>query len=653
MNKYAKTSAMISFLMILLTALLAACATSPAGTPAPPQSRDAALEQSFEQQLAKIDPAAVPIYRQATAAMDAGDYPTAKKLYLQVTTLAPGFSTAYRRLGYVESNLNDLNGAIGLTQKALALEPSPYNQTALANLLLARNTPKDSQDAFNLASAAAKTLPDDAQTNQVLLLAAGSINNMDVVRQTDAHLLQLEPANPITQYFAGLVAAMDGKWEEAETDLLYARKLGMPQTAVQRALDSGISTNALLARLLRGGAVAVVLWLLGLGIIFLLGSYLSRATIQALNNAQPAMGAQVKPEEQRIRSYYRALISVLSVYFYISIPFVILLLLVFVGGIFYIFLAVGTIPIQLSILLVIMLLGSLFAIARALLSRTKDVPPGRLLLRSDAPDLWTLVAEVAHKVETRPVDNIYVTPGVEIAVNEKGSLLEKLRGAGRRNLILGMGALPALTQGQLAAILAHEYGHFSNRDTAGGNMAHQVFASLQQMAQRLIRSRAAQIYNPVWLFVLTYQRIFLRVTLGASRLQEVLADRYAAIAYGSQNFIDGLQNIIRQTISFPLQANYEVHRAIEAKQAVNNLYDVPFDQKLQGELDKQLQEVMQRPTSQYDSHPAPRDRIAWIERLHVPYSPVQDNPKPALGLFSNSDELQRDMTARIMKNVRR
>jgi hypothetical protein len=36
------------------------------------------------------------------------------------------------------------------------------------------------------------------------------------------------------------------------------------------------------------------------------------------------------------------------------------------------------------------------------------------------------------------------------------------------------------------------------------------------------------------------QLLFLRVTLGASCLQEILADRYAASVYGVRDFVDGL-----------------------------------------------------------------------------------------------------------------
>ena len=84
-----------------------------------------------------------------------------------------------------------------------------------------------------------------------------------------------------------------------------------------------------------------------------------------------------------------------------------------------------------------------------------------------------------------------------------------------------------------------------------------------------------------------------------------------------------------------------------------NLYDLPPQENLQGELEKQVEEAMSRMTSQYDSHPAPKERIELIESLRVPYSPVQDNRLPALRLFPNPEELQRELTAQIMKNIRK
>jgi Zn-dependent protease with chaperone function len=50
-------------------------------------------------------------------------------------------------------------------------------------------------------------------------------------------------------------------------------------------------------------------------------------------------------------------------------------------------------------------------------------------------------------------------------VLQRGSLIHQLQDRGERVLILGMASLNDLSQGQLRAILAHEYGHFTNRDT--------------------------------------------------------------------------------------------------------------------------------------------------------------------------------------------
>ena len=388
-------------LIILLTFLLAGCAAKSVDAPPKQASRDPKDEQVLEQQLKGMNPKAVPIYQEATKATDSGNLEEAMKLYQEVLVLAPDFSTAYRRLGYIELSRNNIDKAEELDRKALELEPNSFNQSALALVLVQKDIPKASQEAFDLATSAVESLPDDSQANYALLVSALSVNKLDVARTANQRLIKLEPYNPLAHYFAGLLAANDGKWEKAETELLYARDLGLDPKIVQEVLDKGIARNALLIRSIRRGGIATVIWLVGLGVLFAAGTWLSQATMQALNKATPLSNFQIKPEEGRIRSIYRAVIAILSVYFYISIPFVILILLLVVGGAFYIFLLIGTIPIQLSVVLVIMLVVSLFAILRSLFSRINDVPPGRQLKRIDAPELWRLVEEVADKLDTR------------------------------------------------------------------------------------------------------------------------------------------------------------------------------------------------------------------------------------------------------------
>ena len=85
----------------------------------------------------------------------------------------------------------------------------------------------------------------------------------------------------------------------------------------------------------------------------------------------------------------------------------------------------------------------------------------------------------------------------------------------------------------------------SSAESGADTPALRLFALLEvvgasaDMLVALIQNGAAAVYNPAWLFATRYHQIFLRISQGASRLQEVLADRRAVSAYGSRPFVDG------------------------------------------------------------------------------------------------------------------
>ena len=200
-----------------------------------------------------------------------------------------------------------------------------------------------------------------------------------------------------------------------------------------------------------------------------------------------------------MRAAYRVLITLTSTYFYVSIPFVILAVVGVVGAVLYLFAIAGSIPIRLVVFLAIFCLYTLYAVIRSLFTRMRHTDPGRALSREEAPGLWSLAHDVARVIGTRPVDGIFAVPGTEMAVTERGGIWQKMRGTAQRYLVVGPGVLPGTTKGQMEAILAHEYGHFSNRDGAGGNLAHQVYGSVNRMALRLARTGQARwlVYNAV------------------------------------------------------------------------------------------------------------------------------------------------------------
>src|SRR5258707_13180876 len=64
---------------------------------------------------------------------------------------------------------------------------------------------------------------------------------------------------------------------------------------------------------------------------------------------------------------------------------------------------------------------------RSLFVKLESGDPGRPLTHDEAPDLWNLARAVAETAGTRPVDEIRVTPGTDVAVYEKGSFRERER----------------------------------------------------------------------------------------------------------------------------------------------------------------------------------------------------------------------------------
>ena len=214
------------------------------------------------------------------------------------------------------------------------------------------------------------------------------------------------------------------------------------------------------------------------------------------------------------------------------------------------------------------------------------------------------------------MDNVYLTPGTDLAVFERGGMLRQLRGDTERCLILGVGVLDGLELGPFKAILAHEYGHFSNQDTAGGGFALAVRRSIITMAHHLAERRAATWYNPAWWFVNGFHRVFLRISQGASRLQEVLADRWAAFTYGAAAFERGLRHVIERSIFFQAHADAVVQDAVRSRFPLTNLYQFdPAELAGKTDLSQEIAAALRRQPTPYDSHPAPLDRFAWAHAI--------------------------------------
>jgi Zn-dependent protease with chaperone function len=183
----------------------------------------------------------------------------------------------------------------------------------------------------------------------------------------------------------------------------------------------------------------------------------------------------------------------------------------------------------------------------------------------------------------------------------------------QRILILGIGTLNGFKQNAFRAVLAHEYGHFRHRDTAGGDVAIRVNDDMMKFAIAMGESGQAVWWNVAFHFLRVYHFLFRRISHGATRLQEMLADRVAASNYSPQAFEEGLTHVVRRAVEFGDIAYREIADAHEARRAVHNLYELKAsEEKL---IEEKLNELMNAPTSEDDTHPSPVERFRFARRV--------------------------------------
>jgi tetratricopeptide (TPR) repeat protein len=322
-------------IVLVMIASFSGPATGQDGQDTP--QRDPVQEQEILNRLEKINPEAVLFFQEATRAMDAEDYQAARRGYERVLKLAPDFPAALRRYSQVILNLGDVELALLTAQRAYDVDPSPDNAIGLAYVLLATEEPENIRQGLVYARQAAEQRPEDEYTNTVFLYAAAMSHDMEAIKESSARLLKIVPELPIAHYFAGLMAADDGKWEVAEKELRLSQKLGMPAEAVQEALSSGITSQAFLHRWLRRGEYSLVGWIAGMGILFFLGILLSRLTLAAVQRSQATGSFEAGGGERFVRGCYRWVIAAASGFFYLSVPLIILLILTATGGVIYLF----------------------------------------------------------------------------------------------------------------------------------------------------------------------------------------------------------------------------------------------------------------------------------------------------------------------------
>jgi Zn-dependent protease with chaperone function/tetratricopeptide (TPR) repeat protein len=443
------------------------------------------------------------------------------------------------------------------------------------------------------------------------------------------------------QDYAGAVAAMD-QAEDLGVDM--NEVLGAEVAAqVRRAGEP-----SLLARFLWIMAFFGIAYAAAIASMAGAGAVLSAATPRVPDATHEAAGPAelISRRESFLERLYMLMLVVGLLLFYVSIPFVVVGLLALTAGIVFAMLMAPVISIKLLIIVVIVGLGMGWAVLKSIFASHRSGTFGMKKTEQDCPRLHASLREVAQKTATDAIDDVYIAPGSAIGVHQEGRGPFGMFGVKRRVLTLGLSTMHYLTISELKAILAHEYAHFSHRDTVYSRFIYQVTLSIENALMGMAQFGGSVNYvNPFYWFFWLYYRAYSLLASSFSRSREFLADRMAVRLYGKKAFVSGLTKVATDGAFFEASIYHNISSLLSQGKSFVNMYEAFRAHRDAGLSAEQRQtmysEMLKEKASWFHTHPTYAERVQAT--IGYPDAPEAED-ESALKLFEDPDALEREMT---------
>ena len=171
--------------------------------------------------------------------------------------------------------------------------------------------------------------------------------------------------------------------------------------------------------------------------------------------------------------------------------------------------------------------------------------------KADYPALWEMAEQCADIVGSAPPDNILVGMSANFYVTESAvSLVGQWRSpvVAGRTLYVSAPLLRLMNRAETSAVLAHEFAHFTGRDTVYSTQIAPVYASLTSGIHAIKSEIDWSIKGIVlilpMLITIAYHRMFRILDNTVSRRRELRCDEIAAEVYGQVHIGDGLLKVV-------------------------------------------------------------------------------------------------------------
>ncbi|HYG17373.1 MAG TPA: M48 family metallopeptidase [Ohtaekwangia sp.] len=339
-------------------------------------------------------------------------------------------------------------------------------------------------------------------------------------------------------------------------------------------------------------------------------------------------------------------------------------------------LMVGIGLIGLGVMVIFFLLKFLFR--RTVVDRSDLV----LVTAKDQPVLFDFIRKLAKETQTPFPKKIYLSPDVNACVFYNAGFWSMFLPV-RKNLQIGLGLVNAVNVSEFKAIVAHEFGHFSQRSMKLGSYVYNVNKVIYNM---LYDNEGYEETLYTWANLGWYFSIFAKITAGIvngiqwilqrvyavvnkrymalSRQMEFHADAVAASVSGSDPLITSLRRLDVANMCYERVLHHYNEWCGEGKKSDNiyqchtevmNHFAESHGLKMEGgiiqvtaQLFGQYNKSRIVVKDQWASHPSTEDREAHLNSLNIHASLVT---LPAWSLFTNVEKLQQALTDRVYATV--
>jgi Zn-dependent protease with chaperone function len=286
------------------------------------------------------------------------------------------------------------------------------------------------------------------------------------------------------------------------------------------------------------------------------------------------------------------------------------------------------------------------------------------ITEEEQPRLFAFIRRLTDETQTPFPKKIFLSPEVNACVFYNSSFWSMFLPV-KKNLEIGVGLVNVVNLGEFKAVMAHEFGHFSQRSMKLGSFTYNVNRIIYNM---LYDNNSYTGFLSTWGNLHGVLSIFAAITvkiaqaiqwilkqmyalinkgyMGLSREMEFHADGIAAAVAGSNNMITALNRVTLGDSCYQA-AVARVNESLPRNEATVNLFAdqsvvLRFMEKETGADSSQATRINVK--DQWASHPSMEERTAHLQQLDLDAEVTEDT---AWSVFEQPQQLQKEMTQRL------